>query len=403
MPLYFTHWISKPAATLSLGLSAVALTRAWSPSTSLPRDLQSYCEALAAKSVNAAPPLRMLTTRVDRTVTLPGSARLTLGAQWRPREKTLAVFEGSDSRLTILDSLDQVVGTVGRRGNGPAEFRLSPVYTGSRQKFRFGDGDRVLVLDDRYGHVFAGGRQIQEVQFDFAPGTLVTDAHVARMNDGWIVSTANRRAATAAERSLVRLFLVRDTAGPRQTARLLATVRNVASQAPATTGRPPALPYDDQYRRTWDAAGRNFSVVSYRHFSVCIGAADSSSWHGWSSRAVPRRVTAAERGRVLTARFGATSGPIPMMGGKVEEYYRGKWPDTAPFYYDVTALDEQTFAALRLDPEGGVTADLFDAGSGYHGSMKIPASRFVIGGYSDGLLLLNYGDGEIDFLRAVSR
>jgi hypothetical protein len=115
--------------------------------------------------------------------------------------------------------------------------------------------------------------------------------------------------------------------------------------------------------------------------------------------AVPREVTAAERDRLLTRRFGATSGPIPMMGGNVEDYFKGRWPKVAPFYYDVTALDDASFGALRLDADGEVSVDVIDSGRGYRGTVKVPSSRSVIGGYADGLLLLNFGDGEVEFLR----
>jgi hypothetical protein len=403
MNTHSQRWRSGFAVTLSLGLTVVGLTASLPTSSQLPGDLQSYCESLASTPGRQGP-TRILQTRVERTITLPGSAQLILGAQWNPSQKTLTVFEGPESRLTILDSLGQIVGTVGRRGDGPEEFRLSPVYVGSRQKFRFADDRRVLVLDDRFGHVFSGTRQIQEVRFSDATGILATDVHVARMSDAWVVSMANRRAADAASRSLVRLYRVRDMDGPRQSPQLLTTVKNVASQAPATAGRAPNLPYDDLYRRTWDAVGQTLAIVSYHHFSICIGnPADSASWRAWSVGAVPRQVTAAEQDRILKARFGATRGPIPMMGGRIEDYFRGKWPRTAPFHYDITSLNDSTFAALRLDPDGGITADLINVRRGYRGSMKIPPSRFVIGGFSDGLLILNFADAEIEFLGAVDR
>jgi hypothetical protein len=386
---------------LAAALLAIGMASFRSPSA-LPADLQSYCESLASRQTGGAP-VRLLTTRIERTITLPGNGFL-WGAQWNPAAKTLSFFEAAESRLTILDSLGNVRSTIGRGGSGPAEFRLSPVYVGSRQRFRFGDNGHVLALDDRYGHVFAAGRQTQEVTFGDAQGALATDASVARIGNGWIVSMANRRAAEGASRSIVRLYLVRDSGGPRQDARQFATVRNVLSKWPVTNGSQPDMPYDDAYRRTWDAAGRSLAVLSYRRFAMCAGDLDdSASWRAWSVDARPREVTSAERDRLLKARFGATSGPIPMMGGLVEEYFKDRWPKTAPFYYDVTSLNDSTFAAVRLDDDGGVTADLMSVHRGYQGSMKIPASRGVIGGYSSGLLLLNFGDAEVEFLTVTGR
>ncbi len=392
--------------TISVVLRAAALLAsvAWTlHPPPLPTDLQAFCERLADRAA-AAPALRFGSGTVERTITLPGDPRLILGGEWNSTLKTLTVFESADSRVTILDTAGQVLRTFGRHGEGPAEFRLSPMVFGSRQRFRSAPDGRVLVLDERFGHLFAGGAQVQEVHFGESMGPLPTDVHVARVENGWIVSTARLEFSDQASSSIVRLFTVRDIDGPRHTPVQLATIRNGLAPLPPGTTRGHGMPYDVQYRRVWDAMGRNMAVASKRHFALCFGSpADSTSWRAWASKAVQRKVDEAERNRILKERFGRTSGPMPMAGTPVEEVFRGKWPAAGPFYYDVTALNDSTYAAVRLDDQSGVTADLISVARGYLVSVHLPAGRGVIGGYRDGLLLLNAGDGDVEFLRLPVR
>ena len=387
------------SASLWVGLLVIAVGSFVSPN-SLPADLQAYCESLASRQM-ASKPLRLLPTKIERTIPLPGDGFM-WGAQWNSHNKTLSVFEGTESRLSVLDSVGHIVATIGRRGSGPGEFRLSPVYVGSRQRFRFAEDGRVLALDDRYAHLFTGGRETGEATFEETSVGLTTDVHVARLDSGWLVSMGHRRAPDAFSRSVVQLYLVTDGFRSLQVSQKLGRVRNGLSPA-AVSARLVEGPYDDLYRRTWDAANRTLAMVSYRRFAVCSGSIrDSASWRAWSVDATPREVTKAERERVLVRRFGASTGPIPVMGGRIEEYYTDRWPRSAPFYYDLSALNDSTFAALRLDTDGGVTADLIHVKHGYQGSIKVPASRSVIGAYSDGLMLLNFGDAEVELLRAGS-
>jgi hypothetical protein len=88
-----------------------------------------------------------------------------------------------------------------------------------------------------------------------------------------------------------------------------------------------------------------------------------------------------------------------MAGTPVEEVFRGRWPARAPFYHDITALNDSTYAAIRLDDQGGFTADLISIARGYLLSVRLPVGRGLIGGYRDGLLLLNSEDGEVELLR----
>lgn len=90
---------------------------------------------------------------------------------------------------------------------------------------------------------------------------------------------------------------------------------------------------------------------------------------------------------------------MPMAGIPVEEVFRGKWPATAPFYHDVTALNESTYAAIRLDDQGGLTADVMSVARGYIVSVRLPTGRSIIGGYRDGLLVLNPDEGAVELLR----
>ena len=368
----------------------------------LPTDLQAFCERMADRA-STAPQLRFGSSGVERTIVLPGSPRV-LGGEWNPVQKTLTVFEAADSRVTVMDSAGQVLRTFGRGGQGPAEFVISPMVFGSRQKFRSAPDGRVFVVDERFGHLFAGSVQVQEAHFGEGMGTLPTDVHVARVDNGWIVSIAHLDFSDQASSSIVHLFTVRDLDGPRQTPLKLATIRNGLAPLPPGAVRGHGMPYDMQYRRAWDAMGRVMSVASKRRFALCVGSpADSSSWRAWVSNAVPRRVDDAERRRVLTERFGRTSGPMPMAGTLIEEVFRGKWPATGPFYHDVTALNDSTYAAIRLDDRAGLTADLMSVTRGYLVSVHLPADRGVIGGYRDGLLLLNPADGEVEFLRVPLR
>ncbi len=392
-----------PTIRTLLPAAALLAAAAWIvPPAPLPADLQAFCERLADQRA-AAPELRFGSGTVERTIVLPGAPRI-LGGEWNSAKKTLTIFEAADSRVTVLDSAGQVLRTLGRGGEGPAEFVLSPMVFGSRQRFRSAPDGRVFVVDERFGHLFAGSEQVQEVRFGESMGSLPSDVHVARLENGWIVSTARLDFSNQALSSIVRLFTVRDIDGPRQTPVQVATIRNGLAPLPPGTTRGHGMPYDMQYRRVWDAMGRNVAVVSKRHFAVCIGSpADSSSWRAWVAKAVPRKVDEAERNRILTERFGRTSGPMPMAGTPVEEVFRGKWPATGPYYHDLTALNDSTYAAIRLDDQSGVTADLMSVARGYLVSVHLPPGRGIIGGYRDGLLLLNAGDGEVEFLRLPLR
>jgi hypothetical protein len=106
-----------------------------------------------------------------------------------------------------------------------------------------------------------------------------------------------------------------------------------------------------------------------------------------------------ERDRILKERYGRTSGAMPMAGTPVEEVFRGRWPVSAPFYHDITALGDSTYAAIRLDDRAGLTADVISITRGYLLSVRLPAGRGLLGGYRDGLLLLSAEDGEVELLR----
>lgn len=382
-------------AALLLGGAAAGMLP---PPRALPTDLQAFCERLADRAPTA-PALRFGTGTVERTITLPGSPRV-LGAQWNPAAKTLTIFEAADSRVTVLDSAGTILRTVGRGGQGPAELSVQPMMFGSRQRFRNAQDGRVLVLDDRFGHLFSGSTQSQELHFGESMGPLPSDVHVARLVNGWIVSAARLDFADQAASSIVRLFMVRDISGPRQTPVELATIRNGLAPVPPGAPRGHGMPYDRQYRRVWDAMGRNMAVVSKGRFALCVGSpADSSSWRAWAVQAVPRKVDQVERHRILKERYGRTSGPMPMAGTPVEEVFRGRWPASATFYHDITVLNDSTYAAIRLDDQAGFTADLISIARGYFRSVRLPAGRGLIGGYRDGLLVLNAGDGEVELLR----
>lgn len=374
-----------PTIRTLLPAAALLAAAAWIvPPAPLPADLQAFCERLADQRA-AVPELRFGSGTVERTIVLPGAPRI-LGGEWNSAKKTLTIFEAADSRVTVLDSAGQVLRTLGRGGQGPAEFVLSPMIFGSRQKFRSAPDGRVFVLDERFGHLFAGSAQVQEVHFGESMGPLPADAHVARLENGWIVSMARLDFGDQAASSIVRLFTVRDTDGSRQTPVQLATIRNGLAPVPPGTAPGQGMPYDWQFRRVWDAMGRNMAVVSKRRFALCVGSpADSLSWRAWSAKALPRKVDQAERDRILKERFGRTSGPMPMAGTPIEEVFRGRWPAAGPFYYDVTALNDSTYAAVRLDDQSGGTADLISVARGYLVSVHLPAGRGVIGGYRDGL------------------
>ena len=364
----------------------------------LPADLQAFCERLAGRAPASAE-LRFVTGTVERTIELPGTPRL-LGGQWDAVLKTLTVFESGDSRIAVLDSTGRVLRTLGRSGEGPAEFRLSPVVFGSRQRFRVAPDGRVLVVDERFGHLFAGNTQTQEVHFGGTMGPIPSDVHVARLRNVWLVSVGNVAFDDRAAASRVALFLVPDAAARRQDPALLATLSNGLMPIPGNGPAGYGMPYDRQRRRIWDAAGSGLAVLSHQRFALCAGSpTDSATWKAWAINAVRRRVDAAERDRLLIERFGKTSGPVPMAGTPIEEVYRGRWPATAPFYHDITHLNDSTYAAIRLDNATGVTADLVSVSRGYLRSVRLPANRGVIGGYRDGLLLLDAGEGLVELYR----
>jgi hypothetical protein len=338
---------------------------------------------------------------VERRIELPGSTRL-LGAQWIPDDGRLTFLDAEGGQVTTLDGTGKLVSSLGRVGEGPGEFRFSPVYIGSRQKFRAASTHRVMVLDDRWAQIFDGVRPVRQVRLDSLAPVLGTDAHVARVSGGWVVSLARRGQAAPAGAGQVRLFLVSDTS-TRSVAVPIARVKNVLGVYLPTAGSiTAAYPYERLFRRTWDASGHTLALISYRHFAVCfrsIGAPDF--WQVWSLTANRRRVDASERDRVLRERFGRSSGPIPIAGGRIEDQYLGKWPAFAPYYHDIMVLNDSTYATLRLSPIRGTTADLFSVGRGYLGSVSIPDGRGAIAGYDRGIMLFDFANGAIDFLRVV--
>ena len=386
-------WLALPAL---LGIALVT-TQSSSAQGGLP-DWQARCEA-AADGNQPKEAVRRLAARVERRIDLPGSARL-LGAEWNYRTSQLILLDAEDRQLLTLDTAGRVRSKVARPGEGPGELLLSPVYIGSRQKFRSDSGHRILVLDDRRAQIFDGNQLSRQVRLDSLAPALGTDAHVARTQHGWLVSLARRGQPDMNGQSQVRLFLIQDTP-PSPQATLIAFVRNVLSEHGASGGSITSdYPYDRLFRRTWDASGLTVAILAYRRFAICFHPlAEADSWRAWILTAPPRKVDAAERDRVLRERFGRSSGPVPMAGGRIEDVYKGKWPDYGPFYYDLTALTGTLYAALRLDAGPGVAADFFDVVRGYRGTVTVPAERTVLGGYANGLLLLDFQNSAVELLR----
>jgi hypothetical protein len=146
------------------------------------------------------------------------------------------------------------------------------------------------------------------------------------------------------------------------------------------------------------------AVLSSKGFSVCFGDPNTAgSWRAWSAAANPRQVDSRERDRILKQRFGRSTGRAPMMNIPVEQVFDGKWPQHAPFYYDLTTLGDSIFAAMRLDSVQGVAADLFHPAKGYVGTVTLPQDRYLIGGFLSGFLLLDPQEGAVEFLGLRAR
>jgi len=297
-----------------------------------------------------------------------------IGAAFDESGGQLYVLDALNHRLVLFDSGGTVLGTIGRKGDGPGEFSALGSGHGVRSVYNqvaLLPGSALVVADEIQLHVFeADGRFRTRLMTSARGAGPFATPHLGVLDDSSFLFAESGVMRVDSPDARVRDRLLRLVVSAERIDTVpFGAVHNPFALLPPFDGFPPRHPYLAEYRRLWDASSGLLVVVPLRHFGICYFDPAGELLTAFRVDAPVQGVGRSERERVTghmkeaMARMG-----LPAPTGARELY--PLWPEHAPLYRDVVLAPDSTAWALRQLPGHGFVIDVFEFARGYIGSIE---------------------------------
>jgi len=341
-----------------------------------PGSLHATCDsALTSRSVTDGGD-RVLSVRAERVVPLPDAVGV-IGDVIATADGFF-VLDMSNRRIAQVDSTGRLLRQFAQSGEGPGDLSFPiPTWTTASRLALTGNG-HLLAVDRRSLKAYDTEAEKVAVEWD-QPVTSFYEANNEGMHLAYVggqrvlFSESGKRQyrdSTRDVRTAVRISAI-DVATKRSQTMFRAD--NPLSLRAHIPRIPPRMPYDDEYRRLWDADSTALVIYSYRRYGVCFfdSAGELAAAHSRGTRSYP--VDDAERSRVMTELFGTRHDvPLPVIGKTAIEYLANKWPEHGPFYTDVVRIPGEGALLLRRVSATKVVGDVISETRGYLGTIDLP-------------------------------